>query len=479
MVEAGGSPGVPAEVLASLGAPGHLDTPFGPLEFFDGVPSAASVDVAYDALDLVRGIDVFLNCMPGASMLAMRNGLRSIGARSNVIACTDPRSTSAPVVLTANTETTYGTTFLDLKADGPTVVECPPNSLSFIDDLWQRYVADMGNAGPDKGVGGKFLFLPPDHSGDVPDGYFVFRSPTYSNWIVIRALDGLESLQTTRIYPLASAAEPPETGFVDMAESSFNGVHSNDFHFFEEVDTIIQEEPAGTLDPERTGQLAAIGVVHGQPFAPDDRRRATLEQAAQIGGAIARTLLYKPRDRRTFFFEGSSWKTAFVGGSYEFLADGARLLDFRAMMHYVGTGITPAMTHSAPGIGSQYAYTAEDANGAALDGAKRYTLTLPAPIPAKTFWAIDIYDTQTRSLLQTDNPCPSINNRYGDVHTEPNGEIVIAFGPNPPASTGTNWLQTVPEKSWFPILRLYGPLEPWFDGTWQPGEIEVADVNAP
>ena len=96
----------------------------------------------------------------------------SVGARSNVIACTDPRSTSAPVVLTANTETTYGTTFLDLKADGPTVVEAPPNSLSFVDDLWQRYVADMGNAGPDRGQGGKYLFLPPDHEGDVPDGYF-------------------------------------------------------------------------------------------------------------------------------------------------------------------------------------------------------------------------------------------------------------------------------------------------------------------
>ena len=86
------------------------------------MPTRETVTVSYEALDLLRGIDVFLKCVPGASMLAMRNGLRSVGARSNVIACTDPRSTSAPVVLTANTETTYGTTFLDLKADGSTVV---------------------------------------------------------------------------------------------------------------------------------------------------------------------------------------------------------------------------------------------------------------------------------------------------------------------------------------------------------------------
>ena len=238
------------------------------------------------------------------------------------------------------------------------------------------------------------------------------RSATYSNWIVIRALDGIDSLLTTRIYPLVAAADPPETGFVNFAESSFNGIHSNDFSFFEEVNSIVQEEPVGALDPERAGQLAAIGIVHGQPFEPDapparhprpggqDRGRASSARCCTSPGTVALT-------STTI----RSWKTAFVGGSHEFLADGARLLDFRAMMHYVGTGITPAMTHAAVGVGSQYAYTAEDANGAWLDGAKNYTLTLPAPIPVKTFWAIDIYDTQTRSLLQTDNPYPSIHNR--------------------------------------------------------------------
>jgi hypothetical protein len=135
------------------------------------------------------------------------------------------------------------------------------------------------------------------------------------------------------------------------------------------------------------------------------------------------------------------------------------------MMHYVGTGITPAMTHSWVGIGSQCAYTAEDANGDWLDGAKTYTLALPANIAVKTFWAIDIYDTQTRSLLQTDNPYPSINNRFADVKTTGDGETIICFGPNEPGAD-VNWLRTIPGKSWFPILRLYGPLEAWFD---QPG----------
>ena len=168
------SPGVSEEVLAAIGMPERLESPFGSLEFFDGLPLPDTVQRSYDALDLMRGVDVFLNCMPGASMVAMRNGFRSIGqTASNILGYTDPLATSANVVLTANTETTYGTNYLDLKTDGPIVIEAPPNALGFVDDIWQRYVTDIGLAGPDKGQGGKYLILPPDHDGDVPDGYFV------------------------------------------------------------------------------------------------------------------------------------------------------------------------------------------------------------------------------------------------------------------------------------------------------------------
>ena len=263
---------VSAEDLASISSPDRVETPFGGFEFFDGLPLPETVDRSYDALDLLRAIDVFLNCVPGASMLAMRNGLRSVGIDvSNKLAVTDPKADSAQLMLTANTVTTYGTGFLDLRRDGPTVVEAPPNSLSFVDDAWQRYVADMGLAGPDKGEGGKYLFLPPGYSGEVPDGYFVARSATYSNWIVIRALGGIESLETTRIYPLAAADSPPEMEFINIARVAFNGTHSNDFSFFEEINTIVQEEPPEALDPERAGQIASIGIVKGQPFAPDER----------------------------------------------------------------------------------------------------------------------------------------------------------------------------------------------------------------
>ena len=131
-----------AEAVASLSTPERVSSPFGDLRFFDGLPLPETVDTAYDALDLMRAIEVFLNAVPGASLVAFRNGLRAAGITSTrQIGITEPRATSKALFLTPNTETTYGVTMLDLKAWGPTVIEAPPQSLCVVDDFWFRYVA--------------------------------------------------------------------------------------------------------------------------------------------------------------------------------------------------------------------------------------------------------------------------------------------------------------------------------------------------
>ncbi|MZF85267.1 DUF1254 domain-containing protein [Streptomyces sp. SID5643] len=469
------SPGTSAETLASICSPDRLETVFGAMDFFDGMPLPDTVTRAYDTLDLLRGIEAFLNCVPGASMVAMRRGLRSIGVDSRTIGYTAPRCSSAPVLLTGNTETTYGMAFLALDEDGPIVVEAPGNSLCVVNDMWQRHVTDMGIAGPDKGEGGRYLFLPPGYEGDVPDGYFVVRPATYGSWVLLRALGGTESLLTARIYPLSAAADPPEQRFVNWAASDFNTIHANDFSFFEEIATIVKSEAPGSLDPERAGQLAALGIVPGEPFQPDDRMRSILGNAARIASGIVRTLAFKPRDPGFYYYPDRSWKTPFPTRSHEFLTPGgARLLDSRAVFYYFATTISPAMVAAAVGIGSQYAYTAEDSTGEWLDGARSYTLTLPSAIPVKNFWAVTAYDPQTRSLLRTDHPYPSVNSLSEDVRAESNGDTVIHFGPTAPEGKDANWVQTVPGKGWWAMLRLYGPLDSWFDQSWRPGEIEPA-----
>ena len=124
------------------------------------------------------------------------------------------------------------------------------------------------------------------------------------------------------------------------------------------------------------------------------------------------------------------------------------------------------------GVGSQYAYTAEDSEGQWLDGGRTYRVHLPAGIPAKDFWSLCVYDCQSRSLLQTDNPYPSLNSNTGTVAADEDCSVDVYFGPASPAGRESNWIQTVPDKSWFLLLRLYGPLQAWFDRTWRPSEIE-------
>ena len=206
----------------------------------------------------------------------MRKGFRTFGPDNQSVIIFETLMDSRSLFLTANTESIYTMAWLNLK-NGPVVIEGPPNSLGLVDDFWFHYVTDLGNAGPDKGKGGKYLFLPPDYQGPIPDGYHVFKSPTYGNRFGTRgflvngdpkpAVDSIK--QHLRIYPLAQAANPPATNFVNVSGKSFNTIHAMDFSYFEEVNEVIQEEPAAAIDPETLGLLASIGssrASHSRPM---------------------------------------------------------------------------------------------------------------------------------------------------------------------------------------------------------------------
>jgi hypothetical protein len=199
--------------------------------------------------------------------------------------------------------------------------------------------------------------------------------------------------------------------------------------------------------------------------------REILSRAAQIGAGLARTVAYAPRDPDASLY--GSWKNGFVGGSYEFLRNGARLLDARTQFHYLATVVTPAMAHAQVGAGSAYAYTVHDSNGDLLDGGRTYRLHVDANPPAKNFWAVDVYDTQTRSLLQVPSTMwPALASNSGTLQPNDDGSYDLYFGPTAPEGKESNWVETIPGKSWFQLFRIYGPLEPWFDHTWKLNEFE-------
>ncbi|MHC4843477.1 MAG: DUF1254 domain-containing protein [Planctomycetota bacterium] len=472
----------------SITTPDLVKTRIGKLEFFDGYPSKATVGKVYDNLLFMRGVEAFLNTMPAASMHALREGFREAGVtRNGIIGIFENLMDSKSLFLTANTDSVYVITWLDL-SEGPMVVESPPNTLGMVNDFFFRYVADLGNAGPDRGAGGKFLFLPPDYDGPEPEGYFVYRSSTYGNALFWRgfltygdpkpAVDMIK--KTTRIYPLSSPQDRDKTKFLDWSGKAFNTIHSNDFHFYEEVNTVIQEEPIEAFNPEILGLLYGIGIEKGKPFAPDANAKKILAEAAAVGNATARAISFHQDGggqmlTEAFIYEDSAWFNPFVGGSHEFLKNGARLLDARTMFHYPYTAVTPAMAIKIVGVGSQYGIATLDVNKEYLDGAKTYKLRLPPNVPAKDFWSVIIYDPQTRSMLQTDQQFPGLNSQRSGMKQNADGSTDVYFAPQAPAGKESNWVQTVPDKGWFIILRIYGPLESWFEQTWRPGEIELVN----
>ena len=170
------------------------------------------------------------------------------------------------------------------------------------------------------------------------------------------------------------------------------------------------------------GQLSAIGIVKGKPFQPDERMKKLLTEAAQIGQATSRTLVYRPRDAEGFrLYPNSMWYNPLWIGGYTMETPppmitkegvvpikptGARTLNARTAMFYYATGITPAMIMRLPDVGSQYLMGFSDANGNDLDGSKTYKVTLPAGIPAAKFWSFTLYDNQTRSMLDTPQRYP-------------------------------------------------------------------------
>jgi hypothetical protein len=469
------------EIPPQITTPDTVETRLGTLHFFDGFPDDATVTKVYDNLDFERGVQAYLTGLPGTSLVGMRAGLYSLGANNSTVVIFEQLMDSKALWLTPNTDSIYFATWLDLH-DGPLVLETPPKVLGFLDDSWFHYIIDFGNAGPDKGKGGKFLVLPPGYTNNVPEGYFVARSRTFGVWLVSRGFKvngdpkpAVESIKNTmRIYPLAQANNPPPTKFINVSGVPHNTIHANDFEFYEELNQVVQEEPTESLDPESLGLFASIGIEKGKPFAPDERMKKILTESAAVGNATARALTFRTRLKDSFFYPNSAWCTPFIGGSYQFLSQpGVRNLDARTFFFYYATGITPAMANKFIGIGSQYAAAFVDADNKPLDGSKTYKLHLPPNIPAKDFWSIVVYDNQTRSDLQTDQQFPSVSSLTEGVVINPDTSADVYFGPTAPAGHEANWVQTVPGKGWNCLLRLYGPLQPWYDKTWRPGEIEL------
>lgn len=505
----------------SITTPDKVESRIGTLEFKDGAPSKTTADKVYENLDFTYAFRAFTDTFKGVSMQAVLEGFQAAGIKDNEVLLFSKLMDSDSLFLTANADTVYYIGFVDL-SDGPMVVETPPDALGTIDDMWFRWVIDFGRPGPDRGEGGKYLLVGPDYDGYLPEGGF-YTAHSKTNRVVLLGRSFLTNddpaptvkviKSNLKIYPYAPGgvglsiaryleggtqlgqdAKPQTPVFHEGSGLSINTIPPNDFSYYEMLNRLVQSEPATVLDPELMGPIAAIGIKKGKDFAPDARMKKILTDAVAVANATGRTLGFTPRDPDWYFYKDSQWWNPLFAGGYNFetplpeiTKEGAKPYpptgykqnDARTSFFYNATGITPAMAMRLTGVGSQYLFGVKDANGEYFDGSKTYKVTLPKNIPAKAFWSLTLYDNQTRSMLQTPQKYPragSQNYPSPAAKAARDGSTTVWFSPKQPDGVARgNWIQTDPDKGWVVLLRLYSPLEAFFNKSWQPTEIELVE----
>ncbi|MNZ44802.1 hypothetical protein D3C78_624390 [compost metagenome] len=451
-----------------------------PYEFHNGFPTEQTVQRVYDEIDLNRAVQAYRFFYPSVSMYALwRNNVEAGVVPNQMFNLV--RGNPKRLALTANSDTPYALLMLDVSA-GPLVVELPAGPLMCVaNDLNQLWVGDFGLPGPDAGKGGKHLLLPPGYKGKVPQGYYAHNSSTNRIVLLLRALPkgGVEAanelMKTVKVHPLKPGADWKEPTWRDLGGAAGDGTAlkiENSLAYWQALHELLESEPANPEYRQYYGELAALGIAKGKPFAPDERMQAILTKAAQMGNAQMRVQSLADRRPDRVVWPDRQWEWAVLRpetGTFD--TPNYRDLEAREKWFYQAMVASPAMFRRTPGAGSLYWLGARDTKGEFLDGGKTYKLSVPLPLPAKLFWSVTVYDTETRSQIQTEQGQAALRSLY-DLKDAQGGSVDLYFGPEAPKGQEKHWIKTSPGKGWFTYFRIYGPEKAAFDGTWKPGDFE-------
>jgi hypothetical protein len=457
--------------------------------FVHGNLEAADVAKLRDEMLFQRATQLYLWALPSLNMYGMKEASEAkFGKGYNILPIFKDRLNAKTVITTPNSDVIYALGYVDLKEDGPLVIEAPPGLQGIIDDFRQRPIrsvgkiggrewsGDVGLPGPDRGKGGKYLILPPDYSGEIPKGddYLVFKSQTYGVFVFWRGFfkdptqlqEPVNVMEQTRIYPLGKKDTAKAMQFPNASGVPINMLYPHDFSAFEMIDRFIQHEYVDPADFEFRGMAKALGIEKGKAFKPDTKTKQILEQAAQtawrMGQVETKNLPKYYPDRR--------WLQPLPTDSvHEFEYPTYTDIAWRTAMFALGYANSPGMFLNMVDVGAKYPLTLYDADGDAFDGSKNYKLHLPAGIPAKLFWSVTLYDPMTGAGLDNGQRFASLN-QMDKPAVNADGSVDIYFGPKPPGE-GKNWLATLPEGGFFVLVRLYGPGQPFFDQTWKPDDV--------
>jgi len=427
-----------------------------------------------------RAVDTVIWGVPAVTLDMMRQAyLRDAKAKYNDIVWWPKGSDWMNQSLDTDTSVRYMYFFCNTKTDGPVVVEIPNGATEShfygtLMDAWQVPIVDLGLANK----GGKYLILPPDYAGVVPDGYTMLRPKTYNTYTLLRSIVASRTeadvklgdtlAKQVKVYPLSQAGKSPEQRFIDMTGKMYSAVVPYDDTFYDSLARVINEEPVQSRDLQMLGMIRSLGIEKDKEFKPDAATRAQLNTAAAEAHAwlIDGITMTFPR-----FYPDGQWRfvTSAMGLTTEFLWEVPTYFDVDARGISLASFFGPVVTL---GLGSFYFSAYFDHDAEPLLGDRNYKLHVPPKAPASEFWAMTIYDLETEAFFLNATRV-TVDSLDKAVQKNSDGSVDIYIGPKAPTDKESNWIYTAPGKKWYPWFRFYGP--EWnsiFGKSWKLPDIE-------
>src|SRR5438309_238880 len=346
------------------------------LPFKDGYLSKEGIAALKDEMVFQRAVQSYIWALPALNMYGMKEGSEKVfGKGYNILPIWKQRLNAKTLITTPNSDVIYALGYLDLKDDGPMVIEVPPGLQGILDDFFQRpicsegpiggriWCGDVGLPGPDRGKGGKYLLLPPDFKGKAPEGYLTFRSRTYGVFVFWRGFfknpKQLEApvkvMEQTRIYPLGKKGSAKPMQFPDASKVPANMLYPSDGSAFDMLARFIEHEYVDPADMEMRGMLAALGIEKGKPFKPDAHARNILDNAAKTAYRIGHAIAYEPQTivPNGLWYKDRRWANVFPGNP-TFTAPTFNYIDPRTSLFTFAFSTSPGMAVNMWNVGAKY-----------------------------------------------------------------------------------------------------------------------------
>ena len=453
----------------------------GALRYELGCPTPEASQRLFDEMDFQRAVQAYLWAYPAVSFESIRvTAERDLDMDLNDLGIADGFVDSRSLWLTANDTTIYA--FVNI-------------------DVARRSGRDRDPARGDRRTVGRFLGalagrcrppgtgrperwqLPPRcrriTTVNVPSsGYHVLEATMHNHNLLVRGIivdndvdDAVARIRKVRVFPWSERDNPTPNKFVSITGKDIDTTPPGGIEFWNRLSTVVNNNPVQEHDRFFMAMLKPLGIEKGKPFSPDARQTAILEEAALLGDAMARNVMFELSQRSTDPkpFPGTQWDwVILVAPSQE--TEYYSQLDERLRYTYGAIYTSPAIGVMRAGPGTNYVQAFNDKNGNHFDGGQSYHLHVPANPPAAAFWSLTLYDNATRSMVQNSSH-DAARSSYDDLETNDDGSIDLYFGPT---ATGDdrNWIETTPGRGFYPMFRFYSPTEPLFDGTWTLPDVE-------